>query len=121
MRCRHELQLMSGAAGAIAALALGPPALPGTLKKLSTFSRRVDPENRIAVYPYPPKAVLNTQKRDTFCPHNFFAGGLFRAALPLSERRPDVRLLLEADINARPRHVALPKGAPRGSSPNFLS
>jgi hypothetical protein len=39
----------------------------------------------------PPGSVLKTQKRDLFCVSNFFASGLFRAALLLSERRPDVR------------------------------
>ena len=50
-------------------------------------------KNRHKDPPTPPAPVLKIQKSDLFCVGNFFASSLFRAALTLIERRPDVRFV----------------------------
>ena len=82
MRCRHELQLMSDAASAIAALMLGPQyARRADIEK----QKRILPvgpetENRHIDLPTPPWLSFENAKKRPFCVHNFFASGLF--ALP---------------------------------------
>ena len=51
-------------------------------------------KNRHKDPPTPPAPVLKIQKSDLFCVGNFFASSLFRAALTLIERRPDVRFTI---------------------------
>src|SRR6516225_3110756 len=53
-------------------------------------------KTRIKTHP-PPGSVLKTQKRDLLCVGNFFASGLFRAAL-IGTQSWNVRFVPKADI-----------------------
>jgi|SRR6516162_1028690 len=60
-------------------------------------------KTRIKTHP-PPGSVLKTQKRDLLCVGNFFASGLFRAAL-IGTQSWNVRFVPKADIGTQPRDV----------------
>jgi len=83
-----------------------PPRLPlqAALKKQKQISRAGADSGKPHDPTPAPCASFENEKSDPSCVRNFLLAA-FRAALPLSERCPDVRFLSQADISACPRDV----------------
>jgi hypothetical protein len=71
------------------------------LRQIKNVAESSAPPHPLRLLRLPPAPILKTQKRDNFRVRIFLLAAFFRTALPLSERRPDVRFLSKADIKHR--------------------